>query len=185
MSRIIFSGELRCGQNAAISASDSIRSRLVASFLSKGLDATTALVTVMWVNNETGAMQPIDQLCALTKEHGGVFHTDAVQAFGKVAINAKSLAFDLLSVSGHKVGAPKGVGAMFVRRGTPLAPLFFGGTQGNGNTQTNVNVFANMTNAFNRPNYGIPSGVMTSSNFGKSTNAGNPREIEVGMRFQF
>jgi hypothetical protein len=63
--------------------------------------------------------------------------------------------------------------------------FFFGGGQGNSGAQPNVNVFVNMTNAFNRPNYGIPSGVMTSSNFGKATTAGDPREIEVGMRFQF
>ncbi len=63
--------------------------------------------------------------------------------------------------------------------------FFFGGGQGNSGSQTNVNVFINMTNAFNRPNYGTPSGVMTSSNFGRSTNAGDPREIEAGLRFQF
>jgi hypothetical protein len=63
--------------------------------------------------------------------------------------------------------------------------FFFGPAQAQGGTQTNVNVFANMTNAFNRPNYNPPSGVMTSPNFGKYTSAGNPREIEVGLRFQF
>jgi hypothetical protein len=65
-----------------------------------------------------------------------------------------------------------------------ISKAFFFGA-GNNGTRTNVNVFANMTNAFNRPNYGIPSGVMTSPNFQRSTNAGNPREIEVGLRFQF
>jgi cysteine desulfurase len=104
------------------------------------IDPATSLVTVMWVNNETGAVQPISELCGLAKNAGAVFHTDAVQAFGKIAIDARSLAFDLLSVSGHKLGAPKGVGAMFVRRGTPLAPLFFGGTQDRGRRPGTENV---------------------------------------------
>jgi cysteine desulfurase len=104
------------------------------------IDADTALVTVMWVNNETGAIQPVPELCALAKEAGAVFHTDAVQAFGKITVDAKTMAFDLLSVSGHKLGAPKGVGAMFVRRGTPLAPLFFGGTQDRGRRPGTENV---------------------------------------------
>jgi hypothetical protein len=63
--------------------------------------------------------------------------------------------------------------------------FFMGDGGGNGGTRTNINLFANMTNAFNRPNYARPSGIMTSPNFGRSTSAGNPREIEVGMRFQF
>ena len=104
------------------------------------IDTGTALVTVMWVNNETGAVQPITELCGLAKNAGAVFHTDAVQAFGKIAIDAKSLAFDLLSVSGHKLGAPKGVGAMFVRRGTALTPLFFGGSQDRGRRPGTENV---------------------------------------------
>jgi cysteine desulfurase len=99
-----------------------------------------AMVSVMWVNNETGAIQPVPVLCGMSKEHGVVFHTDAVQAFGKVTIDAAAVAFDLLSVSGHKLGAPKGVGAMFVRRGTPLAPLFFGGTQDRGRRPGTENV---------------------------------------------
>jgi cysteine desulfurase len=106
----------------------------------KVIDNDVALVSVMWVNNETGAIQPVPALCALSKEHGAVFHTDAVQAFGKVRIDATALAFDFLSVSGHKLGAPKGVGAMFVRRGTPLAPLFFGGTQDRGRRPGTENV---------------------------------------------
>ena len=104
------------------------------------IDTDIALTTVMWVNNETGAVQPIAALCTRTKEVGAVFHTDAVQAFGKVAIDAKTMPFDLLSVSGHKLRAPKGVGAMFVRRGTPLAPLFFGGSQDRGRRPGTENV---------------------------------------------
>ena len=104
------------------------------------IDDDAALVTAMWVNNETGAVQPILELCGLAKNAGAVFHTDAVQAFGKIAIDARSFPFDLLSVSGHKLGAPKGVGAMFVRRGTPLSPLFFGGTQDRGRRPGTENV---------------------------------------------
>jgi cysteine desulfurase len=104
------------------------------------INDTTALVSVMWVNNETGAVQSVPELCALAKAHGAVFHTDAVQAFGKVEVDARATPFDLASVSGHKLGAPKGIGAMFVRRGTPLAPLFFGGSQDRGRRPGTENV---------------------------------------------
>ncbi|MBX3133517.1 MAG: cysteine desulfurase [Gemmatimonadaceae bacterium] len=100
----------------------------------------TALVSVMWINNETGVIQPIDELVALTKAAGAVFHTDAVQAFGKVEVNAAKLPFDFVSVSGHKLGAPKGIGAFFIRRGTPLEPLFFGGSQDRGRRPGTENV---------------------------------------------
>ena len=99
-----------------------------------------AVTSVMWVNNETGVIQPIEELVALAKNAGTVFHTDAVQAFGKIVIDAKSTPFDLLSVSGHKFGAPKSIGAVYVRRGTPLAPLFFGGTQDRGRRPGTENV---------------------------------------------
>src|SRR2546430_5118531 len=96
--------------------------------------ATTdvAIASVMWVNNEIGTIQPIDRLAALAKSRGIVFHTDAVQAMGKVEIDATKTPFDLLSISGHKIGAPKGCGAMYIRRGTPLEPLFHGGSQDRG-----------------------------------------------------
>jgi cysteine desulfurase len=99
-----------------------------------------ALVSVMWVNNETGVVQPIAELAALAKTAGAIFHTDAVQAFGKLAVDARTVPFDFLSVSGHKFGAPKSIGAVFVRRGTPLAPLFFGGTQDRGRRPGTENV---------------------------------------------
>ena len=101
-----------------------------------------ALCSVMWINNETGVIQPIEELVALTKAAGGVFHTDAVQAFGKVVVNAKQIAFDFVSVSGHKLGAPKGIGAFYIRRGTPLEPLFFGGMQDRGRRPGTENVAA-------------------------------------------
>lgn len=94
----------------------------------------------MWIDNETGVIQPIDELVALTKAAGAVFHTDAVQAFGKVEVNAAKLPFDFVSVSGHKLGAPKGIGAFFIRRGTPLEPLFFGGSQDRGRRPGTENV---------------------------------------------
>ncbi len=99
-----------------------------------------AVASVMWVNNETGVIQPIEDLVALSKSAGAVFHTDAVQAFGKVEVDARKVPFDLLSVSGHKFGAPKSIGAVYVRRGTPLAPLFFGGTQDRGRRPGTENV---------------------------------------------
>ena len=103
-------------------------------------DDHVAIATVMWVNNEVGTIQPIPELAAAAKERGALFHTDAVQAFGKVAIDTKSLPVDALSISGHKIGAPKGCGAMFVRRGTPLEPLFHGGSQDRGRRPGTENV---------------------------------------------
>ncbi len=100
----------------------------------------TALCSVMWVNNEIGTIQPIAELAALAKSVGAIFHTDAVQAFGKVEVDARKIPFDFLSISGHKIGAPKGIGAMFIRRGTPLEPLFFGGSQDRGRRPGTENV---------------------------------------------
>jgi cysteine desulfurase len=102
----------------------------------------TALVSVMWINNETGVVQPIAALAQQAKEAGALFHTDAVQAFGKVDVNAKGIPFDFVAVSGHKLGAPKGIGAFFIRRGTPLEPLFFGGSQDRGRRPGTENVAA-------------------------------------------
>lgn len=104
------------------------------------VDDDVAIVTVMWVNNEIGVVQPIPAIAALAKSHGVTFHTDAVQAFGKVAIDASAVPFDLLTMSGHKIGAPKGIGAIFIRRGTPLAPLFHGGAQDRGRRPGTENV---------------------------------------------
>ena len=104
--------------------------------------ADTAIASVMWINNEIGTVQPIQRLAELSKSRGITFHTDAVQAFGKVEIDAKKTPFDLLSISGHKIGAPKGCGAMFIRRGTPLEPLFHGGSQDRGRRPGTENVAA-------------------------------------------
>jgi cysteine desulfurase len=99
-----------------------------------------AICSVMWVNNEIGTVQPVPDLAAHAKTKGVVFHTDAVQAFGKVHIDAASQQFDLLSISGHKIGAPKGIGALFIRRGIHIDPLMHGGLQDRGRRPGTENV---------------------------------------------
>jgi cysteine desulfurase len=100
----------------------------------------TAIASAMWVNNEIGTIQPIAALAAHAKRVGALFHSDAVQAFGKIAIDSKAIPFDILTVSGHKIGAPKGVGAVFLRRGTTIEPLFHGGSQDRGRRPGTENV---------------------------------------------
>ena len=104
------------------------------------VDEAAAVCSVMWVNNEIGVMQDVPSLARRAHERGVTFHTDAVQAFGKVPIDAKTTPFDLLSLSGHKIGAPKGIGALYVRRGTPMTPLMFGGSQDRGRRPGTENV---------------------------------------------
>jgi cysteine desulfurase len=99
-----------------------------------------AVCSVMWVNNEMGAVQDIEGLARRAKSRDVLFHTDAVQAFGKVPIDTATMPVDVLTISGHKIGAPKGIGAMFIRRGTPLQPLFFGGSQDRGRRPGTENV---------------------------------------------
>jgi cysteine desulfurase len=94
----------------------------------------------MWVNNEIGSIQPIPELSQHAKTRGALFHTDAVQAFGKIAIDVREVPVDLLTISGHKIGAPKGIGAIFIRRGTVLQPLFHGGSQDRGRRPGTENV---------------------------------------------
>ncbi len=104
------------------------------------IDESVAVCTVMWVNNEVGTIQPVPEIAERVKARGGIMHTDAVQAFGKVDINVSKLGIDLLTISGHKIGAPKGVGAMYIRRGTQIDPLFHGGTQDRGRRPGTENV---------------------------------------------
>lgn len=99
-----------------------------------------AVCSVMWVNNETGTIQPIPDLSERAASKGVLMHTDAVQAFGKVPIDAATQRFDLLSISGHKIGAPKGIGALFIRRGTKVEPLMHGGLQDRGRRPGTENV---------------------------------------------
>jgi len=94
----------------------------------KALRPNTALISVMMANNETGVIQPVEEIGRIAEEADVWFHTDAVQAAGKLDIDVKAIGCDLLSISGHKLHAPQGTGVLFVRRGTHIEPLFFGGT---------------------------------------------------------
>jgi cysteine desulfurase len=104
------------------------------------VDERVALVSIMWVNNEIGTIQDVPAIGALARDRGALMHTDAVQAFGKLPIDVRSVPVDLLSISGHKVGAPKGIGAMYVRRGVHVDPLFHGGSQDRGRRPGTENV---------------------------------------------
>lgn len=105
------------------------RGRLDMDQLKEALTPDTALVSVMFANNETGNIYPIEEIGSLCRERGVLFHTDAVQAVGKLPINLAELPVDYLSMSGHKLHAPKGVGALYVRVGTPFRPFLKGGHQ--------------------------------------------------------
>lgn len=97
--------------------------------LSAALTDDTAVVSIMWANNETGVIFPIHQIGAMTRGKGIPFHVDAVQAAGKIPFKVGELPIDLLTISGHKFHAPKGVGALYVRRGITFSPLLIGGHQ--------------------------------------------------------
>ncbi|MBI4953432.1 MAG: cysteine desulfurase [Myxococcales bacterium] len=98
----------------------------------EAIDGDTALVTVMHSNNETGVLQPVHELAVLAHAAGALLHTDAAQSLGKVPVNVRELEVDLLSVAGHKLHAPKGVGALYVKRGTPLVPFVLGASHERG-----------------------------------------------------
>lgn len=108
------------------------RGRLDVEAYRKALSPRTAIASIMWANNETGTIFPVEMLAELAHEAGALFHTDAVQAVGKVPMNLKETAIDMLSLSGHKLHAPKGIGALYVRRGVRLRPLIRGGHQERG-----------------------------------------------------
>ncbi len=95
----------------------------------KAITDNTILITVMHANNEVGTIQPISEIGEIAREKGVLFHTDAVQSMGKIPVNVSDLKVDLLSVSGHKIYAPKGVGALYIRRGINWRPYKFGGGQ--------------------------------------------------------
>ncbi|MDR4507211.1 MAG: IscS subfamily cysteine desulfurase [Candidatus Brocadiaceae bacterium] len=100
--------------------------------LTRAITDKTCLVSIMTANNESGTIQPIEQLAYRAKKQGVLFHTDAIQAIGKIPIDADSLGIDLMSISSHKIYGPKGVGALFIRKGVALDPLIHGGNQENG-----------------------------------------------------
>ena len=108
--------------------------------LEAALTGNTALVTIMYANNETGVIFPIEEIGKLVKEYGAIFHVDAVQAVGKVPLNMKNSTIDMLSMSGHKIHAPKGIGALYVRRGVRFRPMLIGGGQERGRRGGTPNV---------------------------------------------
>ncbi|MCJ7500429.1 IscS subfamily cysteine desulfurase [bacterium] len=95
----------------------------------KALRPDTILVSIMHMNNEVGTIQPVEEIAAITKEAGVYFHTDAVQSFGKLPTKVDDLGVDLLSMAAHKIYGPKGVGALYIRKGTRIDPLIIGGAQ--------------------------------------------------------
>ncbi len=109
-------------------------------FFMKALDEDIAVVSIMHANNETGVIFPIEEIGSVLKERKILLHTDAVQTVGKIPINVKSLPVDMLSLSGHKLHAPKGVGALYVRKGTRFSPYLIGGHQERGRRAGTENV---------------------------------------------
>ncbi len=98
-------------------------------YLKNTISEKTALISVMHANNELGTIQPIEDVVSMAKDKGTLVHTDAVQSFGKIDVDVKKLGVDLLSISAHKINGPKGVGALFIKKGTPINPLIYGGSQ--------------------------------------------------------
>ena len=116
------------------------KGRLDMSALEQQLDEDTALVTIMYANNETGTIFPVEKIAEMVTSRGIVFHTDAVQAVGKILIDLSKSSIDLLSISGHKLHAPKGIGVLYVRKGTRLMPFVIGGHQEGGRRAGTENV---------------------------------------------
>ena len=113
---------------------------ITAAQVADAIREDTCLVTTMYANNEIGSVLPISEIGAVCKEKGVVFHTDAVQAIGHLAVNVKEQNIDMLSLSGHKFHGPKGVGALYVRRGLPLTNLIEGGAQERGKRAGTENI---------------------------------------------
>ncbi len=116
------------------------KGRLDMDVLFKSLTDDTAIVSIMWANNESGVIFPIEEIVQQVKERELIFHTDAVQAVGKIPVDVGTLPVDMLSLSGHKIHAPKGVGALYVRKGTKFSPFLIGGHQEEGRRGGTENV---------------------------------------------
>jgi cysteine desulfurase len=140
-SAVMQAAEALAGRGIEVSFLPATRQGVVEpSALVSALRPNTRLVSVMLANNETGVIQPVRELAEMTHAAGALFHADAVQAAGKLAIDGKALGCDLLSISGHKMYAPQGVGALFVRRNVRLRPIFFGGNHERGRRAGTENV---------------------------------------------
>jgi cysteine desulfurase len=101
-------------------------------FIRSAVTPRTALVSIMHANNELGTIQPVEEIARIAHDKGALFHTDAVQSFGKIPVDVDRLGVDLLTVSAHKIYGPKGVGALYIRRGTDIRPFIHGGHQERG-----------------------------------------------------
>jgi cysteine desulfurase len=108
------------------------RGQLNTDILYESMSDNTAIISLMWANNETGVIFPIEQVAQRAKERGILFHTDAVQATGKIDIDVKKTGVDMLSLSGHKIHAPKGIGVLYVKKGFKFTPYLVGGHQEGG-----------------------------------------------------
>ena len=114
--------------------------RLDLDYLYKSLNDDTAIVSLMWANNETGVIFPVEEISREVKDRGIIFHTDAVQAAGKIPIDVNTTGVDMLSLSGHKFHAPKGIGVLYIRKGTKFSPYMIGGHQEEGRRGGTENV---------------------------------------------
>jgi cysteine desulfurase len=114
--------------------------RLKTADVEAAITDDTAIVTIMYANNETGVIFPVEEIAEVAKSKGALFHTDAVQAVCKIPIDVKKTPIDMLSISGHKIHAPKGVGALYVRKGTRFSPYMIGGHQERGRRAGTENV---------------------------------------------
>jgi cysteine desulfurase len=97
--------------------------------IERAIKDNTKLISIMYINNEIGTVNPITEIATIAKKNGILMHTDAVQAMGKIRLNIKELSVDMMSLSGHKFYAPKGIGILFIKEKTPVKPIFFGGGQ--------------------------------------------------------
>lgn len=126
-----------CGKSVCVDGKGFVNTNIIRQEVS---DVAWGLVSVMTANNEIGTIQPVREIADICNEHDVYFHTDAVQAFGQIPINVKAMKIDLLSASGHKIHAPKGVGCLYVREGVEIAPLISGGHQESGKRAGTENV---------------------------------------------